>query len=72
MIAVGEGIRSDEIVSTSQPYLARIGVRYLVVTPIDPTGAARQALPYMEAAFIDPMDKRQRPFSDIHDICPIF
>ena len=72
MIAVGNGVCSNELVSTSQPYLARIDKRYLVVTPIDPTGAGRDELRYMEAVFIDPLDRQQHSFSVIHDICPIF
>lgn len=72
MIALGKGICSDELVIVGHPYLVRIGDRYVVIVPIDPTGAPRQELPYLEAAFIDPMDQRQRPFSDICSIHAIY
>jgi len=72
MIQLGKGVCGNEQVSVNQQYLARIGERYLVVTPIDPTGASRPELPYMEAAFIDPLDRERKSFKAIHDIAPIY
>ena len=72
MITVGNGVLSSEDVHTNQQYLARIAQRYLVIVPIDPLGAGRLELPYLEAVFIDPLDRKQKPFTDIYEIAPIY
>ena len=72
MIALGKGVLSTEKVEVNQAYLARIDERYFVVMPIDPTGAGRLAIPYVEADYIDPLDRKQRTFKHLHELHPIF
>lgn len=73
MIAISEkGVLSDANVNRSQPYLARIADRYLVVIPHCPQGTTREEIPWKEAVFIDPMDKQQKPVSILYEMHEIF
>lgn len=71
MMALEKGVCSDEMVNVAQPYLARIGERYLAITPFDITGENRTLLPYKEAYFVDPVTREQKSFLTLHELAPI-
>lgn len=76
MIAVGDGLCSDERVIVGRPYLARIADKYLVVTPLPydanlkPTEC--DSIPWCEAWWDDVSNGVLRPFTDLHEACPIY
>lgn len=74
MMTLGDGVCSDETVTIGHPYLGKLSDdRYFVLVPIDPKGTTRQEIPYMEAAYIDPLDKELYLFAKTHpDLAPIF
>lgn len=74
MIAIGPGLLSDDHVEVGMPYLGKLsGNRYLVIVPICPNGTTKKSLPYKEAAYIDPFDKKMHKFSDNHpDLAAIY
>lgn len=70
MMALGQGVCSDETVTAGHPYLGRIGDRYVIVVPQD--RKQRKEIPYKEATFYDAGEEDGRPLSDLHELAPIF
>ena len=73
MMAIGEGLCTDATVIIGAPYLGKVKGRYLVIVPICPNGTTKTTLPYKEAAYIDPLDKKLVLFTDTHpDLAEIY
>lgn len=74
MMAIGKGLCTDDFVIVGAPYLGKLDHnRYLVIVPICPNGTTKARLPYKEAAYIDPLDKKMVLFTDSYpDLAEIY